>query len=217
MSDYESYGQPPPLVRPRRLLSNGLLVVYVAVFLLEHFFADTRSRSHFVSSTFALSLGGLKEGNFWQLLTYQFMHGGDLHLIMNCLGLYFIGPTVELLLGRVRFLVLYFGGGIVGGLLQLLMGVLTGGPDVAMVGASGGLMALLGVVACQFWNQRLRLLIMFILPVSLTGRSMLILLTVVDLAGAFFHDSVIAHYAHLGGLYAGFLGMKFLQKRYSAQ
>lgn len=216
MSEYETYGQPPPLMRPRRLLSNGLIIVYVAVFLLEHFFADTRSRGHFVSSTFALSLGGLKEGYVWQLLTYQFMHGGDLHLIMNCLGLYFIGPTVELLLGRLRFVVLYFGGGIAGGLLQVLMGVVTGGPDVAMVGASGGLMALLGVVACQFWRQRLRLMIMFILPVSLTGRGMLILLTVVDLAGALFHDSVIAHYAHLGGLYAGFLGMKFLQRRLNA-
>jgi membrane associated rhomboid family serine protease len=216
MSEYESYGQPPPLMRPRRLLSNGLIIVYVAVFLLEHFFADTRSRGHFVSSTFALSLGGLKEGYVWQLLTYQFMHGGDLHLIMNCLGLYFIGPTVELLLGRLRFVVLYFGGGVAGGLLQVLMGVVTGGPDVAMVGASGGLMALLGVVACQFWRQRLRLMIMFVLPVSLTGRGMLILLTVVDVAGALFHDSVIAHYAHLGGLYAGFLGMKFLQRRLHA-
>lgn len=216
MSEYEPYGQPPPLMRPRRLLSNGLIIVYVAVFLLEHFFADTRSRGHFVSSTFALSLGGLKEGYVWQLLTYQFMHGGDLHLIMNCLGLYFIGPTVELLLGRLRFVVLYFGGGIAGGLLQVVMGVVTGGPDVAMVGASGGLMALLGVVACQFWRQRLRLMIMFILPVSLTGRGMLILLTVVDLAGALFHDSVIAHYAHLGGLYAGFLGMKFLHRRLNA-
>lgn len=216
MSEYESYGQPPPLMRPRRLLSNGLIILYVAVFLLEHFFADTRSRGHFVSSTFALSLGGLKEGYVWQLLTYQFLHGGDLHLIMNCLGLYFIGPTVELLLGRLRFVVLYFGGGIAGGLLQVLMGVVTGEPDVAMVGASGGLMALLGVVAGQFWRQRLRLMIMFILPVSLTGRGMLILLTVVDVAGALFHDSVIAHYAHLGGLYAGFFGVKLLQRRLNA-
>ncbi len=213
MSDFPGHGQPPPLVRQPGRLSNALLVIYVAVFLLERFFVNSASSAHFVSSTFALSLGGLKEGYLWQLLTYQFMHGGDLHLVMNCMGLYFIGPTVEILLGRARFLALYFGGGIAGGLLQLFMGLVQGGPDVAMVGASGGLMALLGVVACQFWRQRLRLMIMFILPVSVTGRGMLILLTAVDLAGAFFHDSVIAHYAHLGGLYAGFWGMKFLQKR----
>lgn len=211
MSEFQTV--PPPLPVPRRLLSNTLLVSYVAIYLLEQFYVTTPSRGHFISSTFALSLGGLKEGQFWQLLTYQFLHGGDLHLVMNCLGLYFIGPTVELLLGRVRFVALYFGGGVVGGLLQLTMGALTNSPDVAMVGASGGLMALLGVVSCQFWRQRLRLMIMFILPVSLTGKGMLILLTAIDVAGALFHDSVIAHYAHLGGLYAGFLGMRYLQRR----
>jgi len=212
MSEFQPYPPPPPL-RPRRLLVNTLLVAYVAVYLLEQFYVTSASRGHFISSTFALSLGGLKAGCFWQLLTYQFMHGGDLHLVMNCVGLYFIGPTVELLLGRMRFVVIYFGGGVVGGLLQLFMGAVNGGPDIAMVGASGGLMALLGVVACQFWRQRLRLMIMFILPVALTGRGMLLLLTAADVAGALFHDSVIAHYAHLGGLYAGFLMMKFLQRR----
>lgn len=199
-----------------RFLSNGFLFVYVGVYVLELLYVDSPqrwSREQFVSSTFALSWGGLKQGCVWQLLTYQFMHGGELHLFLNCLGLYFVGPTVEMLLGRIRFLFVYFGGGVVGGLLQILVGHLHGGVDVAMVGASGGLMALLGVISCRFWTQRLRLLLFFILPVSLTGRGMLILLTVVDLAGALFHQSVIAHYAHLGGLYAGFLWTKLLMRR----
>jgi membrane associated rhomboid family serine protease len=200
-----------PYPAPRGTLSGTLLMVYVIVYVAELFWVDGRtSRSHFISETFALSLGGLKQGYLWQLLTYQFMHGGGVHLLFNCLGLYFVGPTVELLVGRLRFAAIYFGGGVAGGLLQLFMGHLSGGPDVAMVGASGGLMALLGVVSCRFWSQRLRLMILFILPVTVTGRGMLILLTVLDLAGALFHDSRIAHYAHLGGLYAGFFAMRWL-------
>jgi membrane associated rhomboid family serine protease len=197
--------------RPRRALSGILLVVYVAVFLLEEIYVDNRlSRIQFINSTFALSLDGLKQGYLWQLLTYQFMHGGYVHLLFNCLVLHYVGRTVETLLGRPAFVLVFFGGGLVGGLVQCLTALLPGGVDVPVVGASGGLMALLGVICWQFWTQRLRLLIMFIIPVNLTGRSMLILLTIIDVGGALLLRDNIAHYAHLGGLYTGFLAMKYL-------
>lgn len=215
MPEYDTFsGRQSPFVTRKKSLTTVLIVVYVAIYLLEQIYIDGRlSRTHFVYSTFALSIGGLKQGYLWQLLSYQFMHGSDLHLIVNCMALYFIGPTVEILLGRMRFLAVYFGGGVVGGLVQLVVGNWLVGEDVAMVGASGGLMALLGVVAYQFWRQPLRLLIFFILPVNLTGRSMLILLTAIDLGGAILHKGNIAHYAHLGGLYSGFLATRFLARR----
>jgi rhomboid family protein len=216
MPEYQPYDAPPGRLAPRgKTLTSMLLVIYVAIYLIEQFYIDDRvSRTQFVYGTFALSLGGLKQGYLWQLLTYQFMHGSDLHLIVNCLALYFIGPTVELLLGRARFVIVYFGGGLLGGLVQLVSVNWLGGQDVAMVGASGGLMALLGVVAYHFWNQRLRLLIFFVLPVSLTGRSMLIVLTIIDLGGALMPRSHIAHFAHLGGLYSGFLASRYLVRRF---
>lgn len=213
----ESGHHPPPGFAPHRsrfTLSGTLLIIYIVVYLTEKFYTDDRlTRIQFISSTFALSVDGLKHGYLWQLLTYQFMHGGDLHLILNCMALHFIGGTVELLLGRLAFIGVYFGGGIVGGLVQCAAGMLAGQGDIPMVGASGGLMALFGVICWQFWGQRLRLLIMFIIPVNLTGRSMLLLLTAIDVGGAIIHKGNIAHYAHLGGLYAGFLAMKLLTRR----
>src|SRR5262245_22086696 len=60
---------------------------------------------------FALSPNGLHHGYVWQLLTFQFMHGGVLHLLFNCLAIFMFGRSVEEAMGRRNFLVLYFTGG----------------------------------------------------------------------------------------------------------
>ncbi len=75
---------------------------------------------------FALSVEGLRHGFVWQLLTYQFMHGGLLHLLLNCWAIYVFGREVEETLGRNSFLTLYFTSGVIGGLFQALAGVLSG-------------------------------------------------------------------------------------------
>lgn len=48
----------------------------------------------------------------WQIVTHMFMHGNEMHLIFNMLGLWMFGSVVESVLGRNKFLLLYFGAGI---------------------------------------------------------------------------------------------------------
>src|SRR5882757_7250740 len=99
-----------------------------------------------------LSLPGLQRGFVWQLLTYQFMHGGPMHLILNCWALFMFGRGVEWAVGKTRFLILYLSSGIIGGLLQMLacllwphyFGETSTGAPAAVVGASAGVS---GVVA----------------------------------------------------------------------
>jgi membrane associated rhomboid family serine protease len=199
------------LDRPPPRSATLLTVACVAAFLFVEYYTNNRiNRIQFVFSHFALSLGGLKHGEWWQLITYMFLHGGYVHLAFNCTVLYFMGRDVELLLGRTLFLFFYFAGGIVGGLAQCLAAYIPGVSDSSIVGASAGLMALFGVVSCLFWNRPLRLLILFVLPVTLTGRSMLLLLTLFDVIGALSQKGPFAHYGHLGGLYTGYFAMKFL-------
>ena len=61
-----------------------------------------------------LSKQGLMHGYVWQLLTFQFLHAGWLHLIFNGLAIYFFGRSVEYVLGRSRWLRLYFASGVLG-------------------------------------------------------------------------------------------------------
>ena len=72
----------------------------------------------------ALSLEGLRHGYVWQLLTFQFLHAGWMHLLFNLLAIYFFGRSVEFVLGRRRWLALYFLSGTIGGLVQMLLSLL---------------------------------------------------------------------------------------------
>ncbi|MCF6350577.1 MAG: rhomboid family intramembrane serine protease [Flavobacteriaceae bacterium] len=48
----------------------------------------------------------------WQIFTHMFMHGSEMHILFNMLGLWMFGSAVEQMLGRNKFLILYFGAGI---------------------------------------------------------------------------------------------------------
>ena len=75
-----------------------LLIISVAAFLVQ--LAVGASSQFPINRYFALSVEGLRHGYVWQLLTFQFMHGGILHLVLNCWGLYVFGREVEEVLGR---------------------------------------------------------------------------------------------------------------------
>lgn len=186
-------------------LAIALLLVNVAWFLAELMIVgESAARQEFVNRVLALSLDGLRHGYVWQLVTYQFMHGGVLHLLFNCLVLYFVGRQVEAMLDRPTFLLVYFGGGAAGGVLEVFAGLIPGYGANGVVGASGSLMALLGAFCWLFWRQPMRMLVMFVLPVTLSGRAIFIGLIVIDVVGLMAREGNLAHFAHLGGLLSGF-------------
>ena len=106
----------------------------------------------------ALSWDGLKHGYIWELLSFQFLHAGLFHLIVNCWAIFAFGREVEIAIGARRFLVLYFGSGVIGGLFQAFAGSLSqvfthsewakafAGPTVGALGRGTGL----GGCLCNF-------------------------------------------------------------------
>ena len=66
------------------------------------------------TTTFGLPTGGaemvegVSGGAYWQVLTSAFTHSSPLHIGFNMLALYVLGPQLEMVLGRARFLALYF-------------------------------------------------------------------------------------------------------------
>jgi membrane associated rhomboid family serine protease len=179
-----------------------LLVVNVVAFILQQVLY--RFSAIPVDDWFALSVEGLRQGFVWQLLTYQFMHGGLLHLLLNCWMIYVFGRQVEDTLGRNSFLTLYFTSGVIGGLFQALAGVLFGGAfALPVVGASAGASGLLAAFATLYPERRLMLLLFFIIPVSMRAKFLLLFGALVTVFGLVFPTGNIAHAAHLGGLLTG--------------
>ena len=120
-------------------------------------------------------------------------------------------------MGRAKFLSLYLVAGVFGGLIQCMLtwaGInevvkMVDGEMVkvvvGVVGASAGIFGLMAAFAVMYWNRELTLLIMFILPVRMKAKFILIALAVIGVLGIISNDSGIAHGAHLGGMVWGVL------------
>jgi membrane associated rhomboid family serine protease len=151
----------------------------------------------------ALSSSVWQSGWVWQLVTFQFLHGGFPHLFFNGLGLWMFGRPIEAAFGGRRMLGLWMAGGLVGGLLQLGISAAFPNqfsPDV--VGASAGLMTFLAIF-CRL-EPDARILLALIVPVPAR------FLFYFSVGVAVFFIVVpsrdgVAHAAHLGGLLFGWL------------
>ncbi len=156
----------------------------------------------------ALTREGIAHGWVWQLLTFQFVHGGLLHLAGNLLALWTIGGPVESILGPRRFLLAYLGAGIAGGLLEaVLMSSFPGTYSARVVGASAGLEGLFAIFALIHRDAIFSF--MFVLPVRAitlyyiaAAISVFFTLVPSGLGGG------MAHAAHLGGLIFGTLWIR---------
>ncbi|MGN0143531.1 MAG: rhomboid family intramembrane serine protease [Clostridium sp.] len=78
-------------------------------------------------------------GEIWRLITCAFLHGGILHIACNMYMLYIIGPQIEQIYGKVRYIIIYLISCITSSALSLAIN-----PDTISVGASGGIFGLMG-------------------------------------------------------------------------
>jgi uncharacterized protein len=144
----------------------------------------------------------------WRLVTHMFMHSNQnlFHLIFNMYSLFIFGPLVEHKIGSVKFLFVYFISGILAGIGFTLFNL---GSNIVGLGASGAIMAILGIVIVLFPD--LKVLFFFVIPMSM--RTAGIIFALIDIFG--FVSSVntgIAHIAHLIGLACGVTYALFLPK-----
>lgn len=198
-----------------------LLSSLIATFLIQMMFrgfGELPSRAF--ESLFGLSADGLRAGQFWSLLSYSFLHSTDsfvlLHLVFNGLLLWFLGRELLPLLGARRFLGVWFGAVLAGGLLWTAANWRF---TDEVIGASGGVCGLLALYTCVYPHQRTRVLIFF-MPVTVVPKYVTTALAMLDLTGfALFeasgHSSPLgtAHSVHLGGLLAGWLYYRFVHLR----
>lgn len=182
-----------------------LFTTIIVCFLLQQI--DLFYNGGTLVSYLALNNKGIGRGFVWQLITYQFLHGGILHIFFNLIVLYQFGRRVEELIGSKRFLQVYFLGGVIGGLFQLGLGLIA--PDIfgrGTYGASASIMGLMAVFAAIephsgicFWGFHIRakhlvvgyaLYSIFFILVPTQGR--------------------LAHGAHLGGIVTGYAFVRWI-------
>ncbi len=169
-------------------VTNGLIVVNIIMLVLEELMGGS------MSSGALITLGAkytplILAGQWWRLITYQFLHIGVVHLLFNGYALYHLGPLIEDAWGHWGFLAIYLLSGALGGLASAALS-----PGSVSAGASGALFGLLGATAVFLisgqasWDLLWRTVGYPIIATTFYG-----LLIRVD------------HYGHFGGLVGGFL------------
>jgi hypothetical protein len=156
-------------------------------------------------AVFVLTPGNIEY--VWTWVTSIFAHGGFTHIAFNSIALYFFGPVVERYLNTRRFTALFFGAGILAGLAQVGTTLLTEGAfGPGVVGASGAIMGVLGVLTVL--NPNLKVYLYFIIPMPLWvltfGFAAFSLVAGFGVAGGVGAlGGNVAHFAHLVGLLVG--------------
>lgn len=211
-------------------VTRNLIIINCIVFIGDYV-ARRMMHSNIFTEYFALFYPSSAYFHPWQPLTYMFMHGNFLHIFFNMYTLYMFGGVLERMIGEKKFLLFYIlcGLGAAGchiGVQALesawyLNAMADGVQNAAgnyyaikmipTVGASGAVYGLIIGYAMMFPDSRLTLLFP---PVTLTAKWMVIIFVVIEfLTGITGTMSLVAHFAHLGGMLIGFLLIFYWKKR----
>ena len=172
-------------------------------------------KSPFIEEAFALSQESMARGFVWSLVTYGFLHGGALHILVNLLATFFLGRALLPILGPARFVGLYIGAILIGGMTWLAVSYThTGG---ILLGGSAAVFALLTVFACFFPNKPITFLLFFIIPITVKPKHLALIFLGIAVFGLLFQElpgnEYVAHSAHLGGMLAGWLYFRYVHHR----
>ncbi|HEX4119843.1 MAG TPA: rhomboid family intramembrane serine protease [Verrucomicrobiae bacterium] len=212
MLDDRQYMRTP--YRPGWSMTTILLVTLVGCYIVQLFVQGMKGPG-WMLGWLALSREGLEHGRIFQLITFQFLHGGVWHLLGNMVTLYFFGRAVEGMLGSRGMLKLYLVSGTVGGLVQVALQFalphIFGGP---VVGASAGIFGLVAAFAMHAPEDPIMLML---LPISFPAWVLLVgegLYSLIGIIGPICHvnifDPLVAHAAHLGGMLTGIVWIRWV-------
>ncbi|WP_130859112.1 rhomboid family intramembrane serine protease [Gracilibacillus phocaeensis] len=143
---------------------------------------------------------GIEQGEYWRLVTPIFLHGGIAHLIFNSFSLILFAPALEQMLGKVKFLFVYFAAGIAANVLTFFV---VSDPFYAHVGASGAIFGLFGLyIFMIFFEKKL---------IDQQSAQLIFIISAVGLVMTFLRPNINIT-GHLFGFIAGFaLGPIVLQ------
>lgn len=131
------------------------VVTSILGMILLYFFGET-----FFLDNIALNPLRVFSGkSIWTLLTSMLVHGSIFHLLANMFSLFFIGPFLEKIIGKKRFLIVYILSGILGGIFYVTSAFIFGDPSISAAGASGALFGILGVLSTLTPHYKIQLIV----------------------------------------------------------
>ncbi len=165
-----------------------LIVLNIMMFMYTMLYDQNDNVTYMLANNYM----GVRNGEYYRLLTSMFLHANIYHLVFNMYALYVMGPQVERYYGKLKFAFVYVLGGLMGSVFScVFMDANSYG-----VGASGAIFALFGSTAYFTYYYRATLQSLLrsnIVPVILVNLFLSLVIPNVDI------------FAHIGGLIGGVL------------
>jgi membrane associated rhomboid family serine protease len=133
-----------------RFVTNILIIINVAIYVVLAFLSGNLN----IDLNILLQAGAqynplVAQGEYWRIFTAMFLHFSIFHIGLNMLSLFFIGTAVEVFYGKWRYLVIYLGSGIIGGIVTFFLT-----PAAFAAGASGAIFGVFGALGVFYIVNR---------------------------------------------------------------
>ena len=120
----------------------GLILINIIVFLAVEFTGSSQNTMHMLDCGAPTPMI-IEGGEYYRLFTCMFLHFGIEHLLNNMLVLFVLGSRLERVIGKIKFLIIYIVGGLLGNVISVLIELKS--MDFAVsAGASGAVFAVMG-------------------------------------------------------------------------
>ncbi len=206
-SENSMFGQQKPKATYAILITMGIGIILHIIL--------TRTAPGVVRQLVLVPKSVIHDFKIWQLLTYGIFHDikSPFHLLINALMFWWIGKSVNLIMGDKRYLILVVTSVFFGGMFYCVWAMtgISGGAMQPAVGASAGVYGVLGYFCTRFANEHISLVIP---PVSFKAKWLLIFFVGIDVIFAFVPGGTgTAHMAHIGGAFIGIIWVKIITKK----
>ena len=187
-------------LRSRSVANLTVVIINVAVFLILSCFGDTEN-ADFMAAHGAIDwMDVVEKHQYYRLFTSMFLHFGADHLLQNMLILLVIGCRLERITGKLSYLLIYIGAGLIGAGTSIIF-TLGNNPNTVSAGASGAIFGVMGGLLYYIISDIIQKKRHRVEEIGLTG---MIFMVASALSYGFFSTG-IDNAAHIGGLVGGFL------------
>jgi len=188
-----------PLTKALKIIIIADIAIYLIQILLPFFSGFN------IDYIFGISKTGIESGFYWQFLTYSFLHGSPLHLLLNMFALWIFAGELENFWGTKRFVTYYLLTATGAGFFIHLMNFFSPymDPNTVTIGASGAVFGIL-LAFGMIWPNR-EVLLYFIIPIKM--KYFVLIFGLIEFFGTIQSFSItagnISHIGHLGGIITG--------------
>ena len=202
-------------------VTRNLLFINIILFMVQQLVAQRGG--DVLADLFGLHFFLAPDFRLWQVVTYMFLHGSWSHVLLNMFSLWMFGRIIEQTMGQRRFLIYYFICGVGAALCQELWqlgqyhfahtSVTNDLNSWKTIGASGACYGVLLAFGMTFPEERIMLLFP---PIPMKAKYFVVGYALIEVFSAFYSNGNIAHFAHLGGMFFGWLYFRSWRRKIMA-